>query len=159
MVIDQHTQVIKTDQKRSWFPVNSRPRVTVSGGRASINLLGAITDDGDRFVSFVTGRFTGNVAKHFLRALQHEFGQKLVIVLDNAPYFIEKTFKQQAAADGLLLEYLPTYSPEMNPLEACWRQLRAGRANRLYRTIDELKTYLLSALPQLSSPKVYGYLC
>lgn len=159
VVIDQHTQVIKTDQKRSWFPVNSRPRLPVSGGRASINLLGAITDDGDRFVSFVTGRFTGEVAKHFLRALQQEFGEKLAIVLDNAPYFIEKTLKKQAAVDGLLLEYLPSYAPELNPLEECWRQLRAGRANRLFRTIEQVQDYLVAALPQLSSPRIYEYLC
>jgi transposase len=159
VVIDQNTQVVKTEQKRGWFPVNSRPRLPVSGGRASINLLGAVTDDGDRFVSFVEGRFNGKVAAHFLRALQQEFGKKLVIVLDNAPYFIAKFLKKQAAADGLLLEYLPAYAPEMNPLEQCWRQLNDGRANRLYREVSELKAYLTAKLPTLTSPKIYEYLC
>ena len=35
---------MKTTQKRSWFPENSRPRLLVSGGHKSINLLGAVTD-------------------------------------------------------------------------------------------------------------------
>ena len=99
------------------------------------------------------------VAAHFLRALQEEFGQKLVIVLDNAPYFIAKHLKKQAAKAGLLLEYLPPYAPEMNPLEQCWRQVNDGRANRLYRTLPELKTYLTSTLPTLNSPRIYEYLC
>ena len=103
-MIDQNTQVIKTKQKRGWFPVNSRPRLPVSGGRTSINLLGAVTDDGDRFISFVEGSFTGKVAAHFLGALQEEFGENLVIVLDNAPYFIAKHLKKQSAKAGLLLE-------------------------------------------------------
>ena len=158
-MIDQNTQVIKTTQKRGWFPVNSRPRLPVSGGRTSINLLGAVTDDGDRFISFVEGSFTAKVAAHFLRALQEEFGKELVIVLDNAPYFIAKHLKKQAAKAGLLLEYLPPYAPEMNPLEQCWRQVNDGRANRLYRTLPELKTYLTETLPTLSSPKIYEYLC
>ena len=158
-MIDQNTQVVKTEQKRGWFAVNSRPRLPVSGGRASINLLGAVTDDGDRFISFVEGSFTGKVAAHFLRALQEEFGKKLVIVLDNAPYFIAKRLKKQAAKAGLLLEYLPSYAPEMNPLEQCWRQVNEGRANRLYRTLPELKAYLTSKLPTLNSPKIYEYLC
>jgi hypothetical protein len=100
VVIDQHTQVVKTEQKRGWFPVNARPRLPVSGGRKSINLLGAVTDDGDRFIVLVPGRLTGAVAKHFFRALQQEFGPNLAIVLDNAPYFIAKVLKKQAAASG-----------------------------------------------------------
>jgi len=151
--------VIKTEQKRAWFRVNSRPRLPVSGGRASINLLGAVTDDGDRFISFVEGSFTGKVAAHFLQALQEEFGEKLVVVLDNAPYFIAKHLKKQAAKAGLLLEYLPPYAPEMNPLEQCWRQLNDGRANRLYRELSELKAYLTATLPTLTSPQIYEYLC
>ncbi len=151
--------MIKTTQKRAWFPVNSRPRLPVSGGRTSINLLGAVTEDGDRFISFVDGSFTGKVAAHFLRPLQQEFGEKLVIVLDNAPYFIAKYLKKQAAKAGLLLEYLPPYAPEMNPLEQCWRQLNKGRANRLYRTLPELKAHLMRKLPTLNSPQIYEYLC
>lgn len=139
--------------------MNSRPRLPVSGGRKSINLLGAVTEDSDRFISFVSGRFTGDIAKHFLRALQQEFGKRLAIVLDNAPYFIAKLLKKQATADGLLLEYLPPYSPEMNPLEQCWLQLNEGRANSLFRTLMDLKAYLTAMLPTLKSPQIYEYLC
>ena len=145
--------------KRGWFPVNSRPRLPVSGVRERMNMLGAITDDGDRFIALTPNRFNAEVAKHFLRAVQHEFGQKLVIVLDNARYFIARTLKKQAAADGLLLAFLPPRSPEMNPLENCWLQLKAARANRLFRTLDDVKTHLSTTLPQLKSPEIYHYLC
>ena len=124
-----------------------------------MNMLGAVADDGERFVCLTPNRFNATVAKHFLRAVQHEFGAKLVIVLDNARYFIAKTLKKQAAADGLLLEYLPPRSPEMNPLENCWLQLRAARANWLFRTLDDVKAYLSTNLPQLKSPTIYHYLC
>ncbi|WP_114579007.1 transposase [Saliphagus sp. LR7] len=142
-----------------WNGQRLRQPLAVSGGQASINLLGAVTDDGEPFISFVDGSFTGKVAAHFLRALQKEFGERLVIVLDNAPYFIAKCLKKQAANAGLLLEYLPPYAPEMNPLEQCWRQLNKKSANKLYRTLPELKAYLTSQLPTLSSPTIYEYLC
>lgn len=121
-------------------------------------MLGAVTDDGERSIALTPNQFTAEVAKHFLRAIQHEFGKELVIVLDNAPYFIAKTLKKQAAA-GLLLEFLPPHSPEMNPLENCWRQLKEGRANRLFRTLDGVKEYLSTALPRLNSPQIYECLC
>lgn len=120
--------------------MNSRPILPVSGGRKLINLLGAVTDDGDRFVTQVPGRLKNVVARYFLRALQQEFGDRLAIVLDNAPYFFAKALKKQAAA-SLLLGYLPPYSPEMNPLEAFWRQLEAARTNRLFLSPEEVKQF------------------
>ena len=122
-------------------------------------MLGAVTDDGDRFVCLTPDRFTSRVSKHFLRALQCEFGQKLVVILDNAPYFIAKDLKKQAAADGLLLEYLPPRSPELNPLEPCWEQLRKGRANHLFLTIQDVEQYLKTALQNLMPPDIYEFIC
>ena len=72
---------------------------------------------------------------------------KLVIILDNAPYFIAKRLKKQADVRCLLLEYFPPYASEMNPVEQFWRQLNDGRANRLYHTLPDLKTYLTTKLP------------
>ena len=122
-------------------------------------MLGAVSDDGDCFIAITLNQFNAEVAKYFLRAIRHEFGEKLAVVLDNASYFIAKTLKKQADADGLLLEYLPSHSSKMNPLENCWRQLRENRANRLFRTLDEVKEYLSTALPTLNSPRIYEYLC
>ncbi|WP_256545647.1 IS630 family transposase [Halobellus inordinatus] len=139
--------------------MNSRPRLPVSGGRAAINMLGAVTDTGEHFVALTPDSFTATVSKYFLRALRDRFGKKLVIVLDNAPYFIAKDLKKQAAGDGLLLEYLPPYAPELNPLENCWLQLKAARKNRLFETIDDVKRFLTATIPRLTAPKVYHYLC
>lgn len=122
-------------------------------------MLGAVTDDGDRLVCLTPDRFTANVSKYFLRALQYEFGEKLAVVLDNAPYFIAKDLKKQAAADGLLLIYLPPHSPELNPLEQCWEQLQKGRANQLFLTERDVEQYLKTALQDLKAPDLYEFVC
>lgn len=61
VAIDQHTEAVATEQKRGWFPVN---------------MFGAVTDDGDRFVALTPDRFNAAVAKRFLRAVLQEFGEK-----------------------------------------------------------------------------------
>ena len=122
-------------------------------------MLGAVTDDGDRLVCFTPDRFTSEVSKHFLRALQYEFGEKLAIILDNAPYFIAKDLKKQAVSSGLLLVYLPPHSPELNPLEQCWEQLRDGRANQLFLTVQDVEQYLRTAVQTLTPPDIYGFIC
>jgi len=122
-------------------------------------MLGAVTDIGEGFVALAPDTFNAEVSKHFLRVLQQQFGKKLAIVLDNAPYFIAKSLKKQAGFRGLLLEYLPSHAPEMNSLENCWRQIKAARANRLYLTIEDVKQLLRTAISRLTAPQVYHYLC
>lgn len=138
--------------------MNSRPRLPVLGARGKVNMPGAVTDDGEPFVALTPNHFNTRVAKYSLRAVQHEFGEKLTIVLDNASYFIVKTLKKQAAG-GLLLESLPSHSSVLKPLENCWWQLREGQANRLFQSVEEVHKYVSTALSRLTSPRIYQYLC
>ena len=69
VAIDQHSQAVATKKKRDWFPVNSRPRLPVSGVREEVNMLGAVTDNSKRFIALIPNQFTAEVAKHFLRAI------------------------------------------------------------------------------------------
>ena len=118
-------------------------------------MFGAVTDTGGRFVALTPDTFTAEVSKHFLRALQQQFGKKLAIVLDNVPHFIAKALKKQAVFRGLLLEYFPSHASEMNPLENCWRQIKAARANRLFLTVKEVKQFLRTAISRFTAPQVY----
>ncbi len=52
---------------------------------------------------------------------------------------------------------LPPYSPELNPVEECWRQLQTALSNRFFDSLDELTTAIDTALQQLSVPEVRNY--
>ncbi len=52
---------------------------------------------------------------------------------------------------------LPTYSPELNPVEECWRQLQAALSNHFFDSLDELTTAIDTALNQFSITKVSNY--
>ena len=66
-----------------------------------------------------------------------------VIVMDNATFHKGKSMQQKIKAAGHTLEYLPPYSPDLNPIEHKWAQAKSQR--RKYRCgIDELfKEYCL----------------
>ena len=89
-------------------------------------MLGAVTGAGDRFVYLTPDRFNSVVALRFLRALQSEFGEKLVILLDNAPYFIAEELQKQATAAGLLLEFSRPHSHELDPGNRAGSNLELG---------------------------------
>ena len=51
-------------------------------------------------------------------------------MLDGAPYFQASAVTDLAARDDLAFVTLPAYSPELNPVEECWRQLQRALSNR-----------------------------
>jgi len=79
------------------------------------------------------------------------------VVLDRAPYFQASADTDLAARDDLAFVTLSSYSPELNPVEECWRQLQAALSNRFFDSLDELTTAIDTALDQLSIPKVSNY--
>lgn len=50
-------------------------------------LLGAITEEGDRFFSRFQEYVTADHAKQFILELCNDFEDDLIVVLDGAPYF------------------------------------------------------------------------
>jgi transposase len=58
-----------------------------------------------------------------------------------------------AARDDLAFVTLQSYSPELNPVEECWRQLQAALSNRFFGSLDELTTAIDTVLDQLSISK------
>jgi transposase/DNA-binding PadR family transcriptional regulator len=138
--------------RAAWFPRGTRPSVELSGQRDWTCLLGAIT--GDRLFSRFEEYVTADHANHLILALCEEFEDGLLAVLDGAPYFQASAVTDLAARDDLAFVTLPSYSPESNPAEECWRQLQAALSNRCFGPLDKLTTAIDSAPEQLSLPEV-----
>lgn len=131
----------------------------MSASRDGINLLGALTEDGETLFLECNGSFTKEVTVRFLQTLQEEFGENLIVVLDQATYFIAnkvKTFVEDTAID---LVYFPTGSPDLNPTEECWRQLREILGNQYFGSLNELRAAIWPALESIDPPGIYQYLC
>jgi len=47
-----------------------------------------------------------------------------VIVMDNAPWHRKKILKALASAAGCRVIFLPPYSPDFNPIEKVWANLK-----------------------------------
>jgi len=131
--------------------------VKLSGQRDWTCLLGAITEDGERYFSRFTEYVTADHAKHFISALCKELEDDLIVVLDGAPYFQASVVTDLAARDDLAFVTLPAYSPELNPVEECWRQLQDALSNRFFDSLDELTAAIDTALDQLAIPEASNY--
>ena len=52
---------------------------------------------------------------------------RAVIVMDNATFHKRKDTQEIIKAAGHILQYLPPYSPDLNPIEHKWAQAKARR--------------------------------
>ncbi|MFD2572243.1 transposase [Spirosoma soli] len=49
------------------------------------------------------------------------------------------------------LERLPAYSPELNPVELVWSQLKGSLKNQVFTNLDELTEAILKQVKQLEA--------
>ena len=73
---------------------------------------------------------------------------EVVLLIDNAPWHAGATVRQ-ALADNpqLKLKRLPSYSPQLNPIERFWKVLRRRAThNRLFDAIADLKNSVRASL-------------
>jgi hypothetical protein len=66
---------------------------------------------------------------------------EVVITIDNAPWHQSALMEQELAAHPhLRLKRLPSYSPQLNVIERCWRVLRRRAThNRLFASMARLR--------------------
>nr|WP_260169701.1 transposase [Salinibacter ruber] len=75
--------------------------------------------------------------QEFLDRFADRFPQSLnVLVLDNGRFHKAKSL---SIPDNVRLVFLPPYSPELNPVERLWQDLKNHMAFHLHQTLSALK--------------------
>lgn len=116
----------------TWAPRGKTPVVYQSGQRFSLNMISAITARGElRFM--VTGKRIGaKVFVEFLRRLVHGWKRPIFLIVDSHPTHRAKLVKAfvKRTKGKLRLFYLPPYSPELNPDEYVWNDVKSNGVRR-----------------------------
>jgi DDE superfamily endonuclease len=117
-------------KRTGWFPLGTRPvQITRYQREKRYQILPAYTQDGV-LLSCVFQETTDNAAfKDFIeQLLQHckPYPEpNSVLVMDNASFHRTKRIEQICAKANVKLLYLPPYSPNLNPIEEFFAELKA----------------------------------
>jgi putative transposase len=149
---------------KTWTPKGSGMQFQIPSRHGScgrLNLIGALDVASNRlFCRDLQGRCDGGKCADFLDCLAEQAAPDVltVVVLDNARFHKAKPIKQREAtwqAKGLYLRYLPPYSPQLNPIEGCWRVLKGFLLpRRCYPSLADLKQAVFSTLELLGTISV-----
>lgn len=116
----------------TWSPKGQTPIVLSSGQRFGLNLLSAVSAKGLLRFMVVKGRVGGEQVCEFIRRLMYRARRPVFLILDGHPMHKSKLVRQcEASYDGRLkLFFLPPYSPELNPDEQVWHDLKSNGIGR-----------------------------
>ena len=129
---------------RMWVPPEDKdPIVLQAPTRKSVALFGAVNTETGKLVTMLTPKFNAETFEIFLRKLlrHRKRSGKMALILDNARYHHAKKLRPllKKYQKVLRLDYLPPYSPELNPIERVWKLLRKNCThNQYFETLYDL---------------------
>jgi transposase len=134
-----------------WSPKGSSPvQVTKFGRGKRWHILPAYAQDGILLRRVYQGSTDSDLFEDFVAQLLHHCnpypGPKSVIVMDNASWHHSDRIKQMCRDAGVVLEFLPPYSPDFNPIEEYFGVLKKFIKKKWHENEDfiarEFKMYL-----------------
>jgi transposase len=89
-------------------------------------VIGALTDDGRLLQQTRAWAFNGDGVVRFLQHLLRHLPGKLLLIWDGAPIHRGHAVKEFLRSEGqrIWLERLPSYAPELNPVEGIWHYVK-----------------------------------
>jgi len=133
----------------TWAPRGKTPIVSTTGARFGMNLISAVSRTGQMHFAVVKGRVTAEVFVEYLRRLIHGRRRPVFLIVDGHPTHKSVMVRQfiEKSKNRLRLFLLPPYSPELNPDEYVWNDLKNHILGRMRITgPDQMRRTVLSRL-------------
>jgi transposase len=145
--VDETGVTNKTNSQRGYAPKGKTPILKHDGTRRKVNMISAVTNAGEvRFMCY-TATMTQSKFILFLSKLKASSEGPVIVITDNLSVHhgkrVAEWVKKQEGA--VQLEFIPSYSPELNADEYLNRDLKKNvNSKRTPRTVAELKANITS---------------
>lgn len=127
-----------------------------------LNVLGFMSLSNDSFFHIVEGRVDSLAAIAAFDAFAARYAptfeqtrKPCFVILDNAPIHTSKAFlakREDWMLAGIYLHFLPTYSPELNPIEILWRKIKyEWLPLDAYKSYKDMKEQVLAILVEFGN--------
>jgi transposase len=116
----------------TWAPVGRTPTVVATGARYSVNMISAITAKGEIHFDLFDGSMNSERFIEFLKKLLADVTGPVFLVVDGASYHRSNAVKKfvESTEGRLRLFQLPAYSPQLNPDEWVWNNVKNTQIGR-----------------------------
>jgi putative transposase len=146
VAFDEATFQHETTYKRIWFPRGEKPRGAFFWSSKKIITFGALSSTNKFYYDFYESQ-NSLTFKHFLSTYIPTLNRrkKYVFILDNAGFHKTNVIRDYFAqhASWISVEFIPPYSPELNPIETCWKVTKSNvTKSQYFPTIEQMQEAL-----------------
>jgi len=138
--------------KRAWAPPGMRPKVARQVVRESSYVYAAVAPEQGLMTSLILPSANTAMMNLFLAQVAEDFADYFIVMqVDQAGWHRAKDLQ---IPENIRLIFQPAYSPEVNPVEHLWEELREKYLhNRIFSSLEELLEVLCQALTELTEDK------
>lgn len=138
------------DPRRCWAPKGFRPEVGMQIVREYTYAFGAVSPHDGTLDSLVVPVVTAEAMSIFLEEVaQPHPGEFILMFLDGAGWHRANAL---VVPEKMRLEALPPYSPQLNPVEHIWDEIREKWfANEVFNSLEAVEDRLVEALVALEN--------
>lgn len=136
----------------TWAKKGETPVIKTTGARFGLNMISAISPRGHLRFMCVEGKVNSSVFVEFMKRLMYKSNRPIFLIVDGHPIHKSKMAKQyvESTNGNLTLFFLPAYSPQLNPDESVWREVKNHHIGRTPVTGPKhLHSLAMSALRSL----------
>jgi len=142
---------------RGWYPRGSKAEIQCPATFEKVGACAAVSPRNGSLYSLAFDGFDSDTFIYYLRWLLRvlKTKKKIVLVLDNASSHKSHKVKEFVAKHQKRIEllYLPSYSPDLNPIERVWKHLRYHVTHNVYfETLEALENAIVSYLKEYFKP-------
>jgi transposase len=126
-----------------WIRTGVDKPIKTTGSRTRLNIVGAIR------LGYIQDAITKQYATvngesiiDFFKLIKEQYvaDKPIHLILDGAGYHRSEVVKNKAKELGIILHYLPPYSPNLNPIERLWKVMNEhARNNKYFATAKEFR--------------------
>jgi transposase len=142
----------------TWGIRGKTPVVSTTGARFGLNMISALSPRGQLRFMVTKGRVGAKVFIEFIKRLLRDIKGVIFLIVDGHPAHKAALVKKfvKSVKDRFQLFFLPPYSPELNPDEWVWNDLKNnGIGRKVITTPAQLKKEAVSHMRHLqNSPQL-----
>jgi transposase len=131
----------------------------VPGDRGgNVSTIGALGVEGMRTGLSVPGAIDGETMLFFVEEmLVPTLKRGDIVFMDNNPIHKLDDIEDAIEAVGAWVLFLPTYSPDLNPIENCWSKVKSLLRSLKPRTLPDLLDALTEAFSSITGHDILGW--
>jgi transposase len=124
----------------------------------NVTTIGALGLDGVRAAMHFEGALDGAVYEVFItEVLVPELREGDVVLLDNLSVHYNAEAIKAILSAKATVEFLPPYSPDLNPIEQLWSKLKALVRGAKARTLEALEVAISAAFAAVTKDDAEGW--